>query len=190
MSNLLANFSSLTTLSLVSCDLKGSFPNTIFHIPTLQNLYLSWNEQLSESIPPFTRNGSNKSLALSLINFSGSIPSSISNLKSLSNVDLFGCQFIGSIPSTFANLTELTHLDLPFNFFTAGSLSSTLFGGLSNLVHLGLNFTQPEEPIPDSFFQLESLESLFLSGNSFNGTFRLNKIPILWSLICQTTSCL
>lgn len=135
--DLLANFSSLTTLRLANCNLSGSFPSMIIQIPTLQILDLSQNELLSGSIPPFPQNGFLKYIALSHTKFSGSIPSSISNLKAVSEIKLSHCQFTGSILSTFTHLTQLIYVDLLNNFFIS-SLSSTLFEGLSNLVHLYL----------------------------------------------------
>ncbi|KAG6404625.1 hypothetical protein SASPL_136876 [Salvia splendens] len=118
---------------------------------------------------------------LRFTNFLGSIPSSISHLKTLSYVDLVKCRFSGSIPSTFANLTELRHVDLSYNFLS-GSLSSTLFHSLSELVALDLSCNQLEGPIPDSLFHLQSLEFLLLSENMFNGIFQLDKIQNLVNL--------
>ncbi|KAG6382358.1 hypothetical protein SASPL_157975 [Salvia splendens] len=104
--DMFASFSSLNTLSLVGCGLEGFFPGVIFGIPSLENLDLSHNKLLSGSVPPFTKTWSVKSMRLSFTNFSGIIPSSLSNLRSLSEIDLSDCLFTGSLPSTFASLTE------------------------------------------------------------------------------------
>ncbi|KAH6787019.1 hypothetical protein C2S52_006571 [Perilla frutescens var. hirtella] len=166
-----SNFSSLTTLSLSYCFLKGYFPEMIFHLPTLQNLDLSENHLLNGIIPPFPQNGSSlQSIILSGTNFSGSLPSSLSNLRALSKMVLMFCEFTGSIPSTIANLTELVFVDLSFNFFT-GSLSSTFFQGLHNLVFLNLGSNLLTGSIPRSLFGLPSLQVVLLSYNQFENEF-------------------
>ncbi|KAL1542431.1 receptor-like protein 7 [Salvia divinorum] len=162
-----ASFPSLTNLSLAGCQLTSSLHSKIFQIPSLQNLDLSEN-LLSGSIGPFPRTGSLESLVLSNNNFSGSIPSSISNLGALSTLDLSRCQFSGSIPSTFANLTKLVHVDLQYNLFT-GSLPTALFEGLSDLSYLRLNSNSFSGRIPHSLFALPSMKRLHLKSNKFIG---------------------
>ncbi|KAH6769316.1 hypothetical protein C2S51_014652 [Perilla frutescens var. frutescens] len=171
-----ANFSSLTTLSLDNCDLKGHFPEIVFQLPTLKNLDLSANDLLTVTIPPFTQTGSLESLVLTHTNLTGLIPSSISNLKALSHIDLFMCRFKGEIPSTFANLTQLVWVDLSGNLFT-GSLSSTLFRGLSNLVYLDLRGNFFSGTIPQSLFGLPSLSELHLGYNQFTG--QVEEFPVV-----------
>ncbi|KAG6408077.1 hypothetical protein SASPL_131080 [Salvia splendens] len=166
--DMFASFLSLNTLSLVGCGLEGFFPEVIFGIPSLENLDLCHNKLLCGSIPTFNKTGSIKSMRLSFTNFSGIIPSSISNLRSLSEIDLSDCLLTGSLPSSFASLTELTYVDLSYNFFT-GSLSSTLFRGFSNLVYLNLGFNSFFGGIPPSVFRLPSLLELRLSNNRFTG---------------------
>ncbi|XP_047982067.1 receptor like protein 22-like [Salvia hispanica] len=173
--DLFAGFTSLTTLSLIGCQLNSSFHSKLFQIPSLQNVDLSENS-LSGSIGPFLGTGSFESLVLTRNNFSGSIPSSIGNLENLSMLDLSFCQFSGTIPSTFANLTKLVHVDLQYNLFT-GSIPTALFEGLSNLSYLRLNSNSFSGHIPHSLFALPSMKRLHLKSNKFTGL--VEEFPIV-----------
>ncbi|KAF5459479.1 hypothetical protein F2P56_023420 [Juglans regia] len=113
----LANLSSLQVLYLVNCGLYGQFPTRIFHLPHLQDLYLSANEDLTGHLPEFHTNSPLKSLFLVNTNFSGHLPASIGNLNSLTTFAIDYCNFSGTIPNSFSNLTQLTFLDLSQNSF-------------------------------------------------------------------------
>jgi Leucine-rich repeat (LRR) protein len=54
--NSLANFPSLTSLTLVGCGLQGEFPIGIFMLPNLQYLNVGGNEALTGYLPDFTWN--------------------------------------------------------------------------------------------------------------------------------------
>ncbi|KAL2479415.1 Leucine-rich repeat protein kinase family protein [Abeliophyllum distichum] len=69
-----ANFSKLTTLSLSYCLLQGLFPSKIFQLPTLQNLDLAYNFDLSGTLPQFLPTSSLRTMVLSYTNFSRSLP--------------------------------------------------------------------------------------------------------------------
>lgn len=189
--NSFTKFSNLTTLSLSSCSLHGSFPEMIFQLPTLQNLDLSINLLLKGTIPQFPRIGSFRTIILSHTNFSGTLPDFIGNLRMLSMLVLSNCNFTGPIPSTITNLTELISVDFSFNSFTGsiplfpvskklnyidlsynrleGSLSSKHFEGLTNLTFINLGFNSLTGNIPSSLFSLPSLQKLQLSDNQFSG---------------------
>ncbi|XP_016647638.1 PREDICTED: receptor-like protein 12 [Prunus mume] len=163
-----ANFSELTSLSLRSCGLKGTFPNEILEVPTLQTLYLSTNDELHGTLPEFPSNASLRSLVLSDTKFSGLLPDSIGNLKKLSLLDLSSCSFYGSIPESIANLTQLVGLQLGSNCFN-GSIDSIRWENLINLVDLQMDGNLLEGSIPSSLFYLPLLTRLVLSGNQFSG---------------------
>lgn len=190
VSNSFTKFSNLTTLSLGSCSLHGSFPEMIFQLSTLQNLDLSNNVLLKGTIHEFHQIGSFRTIKLSYTNFSGFVPDSISELRMLSMIDLSHCNFTGPIPSTIANLTELVNVDFSFNSFTGsippflmskklnyidlsynklvGSISSRHFEGLTNLTFINLGFNSLNGSIPSSLFSLPSLQKLQLSNNQFS----------------------
>lgn len=81
MPHSLVNFSSLTSLSLSFCNLNGEFPNSIFQLPKIQAIDLSGNKFLTSFLPEFPYGSLLKELHLSRTRFSGTLPSSIGNLK-------------------------------------------------------------------------------------------------------------
>ncbi|KAM6552702.1 hypothetical protein CsatB_013464 [Cannabis sativa] len=138
----LANFSSLTTLLLRECDLKGEFPANIFQLPNLQFLSVKLNDYLSGNLPSVL-SSSLIGLDVCACNFSGKIPASMEKLNQLTFLDLSQNKFIGKIPSFFGNLTQLTEL----------SLNSNQFSG----------------QVPLSLSKLINLQTLFLDDNNLSG---------------------
>ncbi|PON94311.1 LRR domain containing protein [Trema orientale] len=188
----IANFSNLTSLSLVSCELHGTFPKEILQVPTLQTIDISNNILLEGSLPEFPADSSLRKLALGTTNFSGSLPTSISNLRNLSRLELSDCQFNGTLPNSMAYLTQLVYLDLSVNNFTGpipsfrmsknltqlvlshnsltGAISLADWEGLLKLVHLDLHNNLLSGFILSSLFSaLPSLEEIQLSYNQFTG---------------------
>ncbi|XP_057789418.1 receptor-like protein 7 [Salvia miltiorrhiza] len=147
----------LTALSLSGCGLSGPLAKSFWQLHSLSIIRLDLNDLGTE------------------------LPDSFANFPTLTTLSLSGCSLKGSIPSTFANLTNLIDLDLSYNFFT-GSLSSTLFEGLSNLVYLDLWRNSFSGNIPHSLFALPSLLRLDLHYNRFNGTLQLDKCQNLANL--------
>ena len=103
----LANLSSLTSLNLFDCNLQGEFPSDIFLLPKIQAIDLSYNPKLVGFLPKFQSRSSLKELRLPYTNFSGELPSSIDNLKSLNYLDLSSSNFSGAIPPSIGNLSQL-----------------------------------------------------------------------------------
>ena len=67
----------------------------------------------------------------------GTIPSTISGLKSLQTLDLTSNSLVGTIPSTISGLTSLQTLDLDTNSLV-GTIPSTM-SALTSLYSLDLN---------------------------------------------------
>ena len=111
--------SSLTTLSLRYCDLRGKLENNILCLPSIQTLDLVGNWELEGSLLNSNWSCSSlKYLGLSGRMFSREFLNSIDNLKSLKHLALSGCNFTGSIPAWPGILTKLTYLDLSDNSFS------------------------------------------------------------------------
>ncbi|KAK4549965.1 hypothetical protein RGQ29_032729 [Quercus rubra] len=180
--------SSLTSLGLFYCGLKGRFPDNIFHLPNLQILRVDYNHNLTGSLPTYNWSTPLESLYLSGTEFPINLPYLISNLKSLKELYLSGCNFIGSSNPTFlSNLSQITSLDLSNNNFggqfpwsllnfevlTFLDLSQNNFIG--QLPEVTTNLTQIFSSNNSSNSQLvnmipSNLEVLDLSNNLFNGT--------------------
>ena len=190
--NSLLNRSSLISLRLSSCGLYGRFPENDIHLPKLELLDLRGNSNLSGNFPRFSENNSLIDLYLSFTNFSGELPASIGNLKSLQALSLIDCQFLGSIPASLENLTQITFLSLYGNHFSGkipnvfDNLRNLIFlflsennfsgqippsiGNLTNLYELDFSHNQLEGAIPSSIYGFSRLSFVGLGYNLFNGT--------------------
>ena len=81
--NILANFSSLTSLRLSDCKLHGEFPVGIFKLPNLQVLNVQKNKGLTGYLPDFQGSSPLKEMNLARTSFSGKLSTSIGNLVQL-----------------------------------------------------------------------------------------------------------
>ena len=132
--------SSLTTLSLNQCGLRGKLENNILCLPSIQTLDLGYNVNLEGSLPNSNCNSSSslKFLDLSATMFSGELPNFISSLKSLKHLKLYSCNFTRSIPTSLGSLTQMTVLILSGNNFV-GSIPTSL-GNLTQITYLDLSY--------------------------------------------------
>ncbi|KAF3446426.1 hypothetical protein FNV43_RR11605 [Rhamnella rubrinervis] len=158
--------SSLTTLSLKSCNLQGNIPDDIFHFPNLRILNLWENADLFGSFPKSNWRSPLVFLTLAFTSFSGELPSSIGNLRSLQSLDLQSCNFTGSIPASLGNWTQITYIDLQFNNFTG--LVPFSFSNLKQLTYLDLSHKKFIGQFPDVFSNFSRLCTIILSQNDFN----------------------
>ncbi|KAF3442202.1 hypothetical protein FNV43_RR16118 [Rhamnella rubrinervis] len=189
--DLLANFSSLKSVILRDCGLKGEFPIRIFHLPNLQFLSLRYNKDLYGILPPFQHRSPIKALRLTGSSFHGELPLSIEKLESLIVLDANGCSFSGlvpssigklkqlnyldlsennlrgQLPSTLTNLSQLTYLSLSSNGYSSGTLSWVC--DLTKLSYLGVWNSNLTGLIPSCLGNLTQLTSLRLQLNQFTG---------------------
>ncbi|KAL4637610.1 hypothetical protein ACB092_03G089200 [Castanea dentata] len=189
--HILANLSSLKSLGLGGCELYGEFPMEIFKLPNLQFLSVRDNENLIGYLPEFHSSNPLRILRLSNTGFSGKLPDSIGNLKSLIELDISTCyfsglvptslgnltnlialslssnKFSGQIPFSLANLTQLSDLELFTNSFRAQTLS--WLGKQTKLTVLGLGETNLYGDIPSSLKNLTQLSQLYLNSNQLTG---------------------
>ncbi|CAL5394615.1 unnamed protein product [Camellia sinensis] len=163
----LLNLSSLTSLSLRYCQLRGKFSENIFHFPNLRELHVWGNRDLTGKLPYFNATSSLQFLDLGDISFSGQLPESISNLKALNILYLPHCNLSGSIPASVWNLTKITDLGFWSNSFS-GQIPSSI-SNLAKLNSLHLSGNNLNGQIPDSLGNMSQLTNLDLSGNNLNG---------------------
>lgn len=57
MPSYLTNLTSLSVISLVSCNLYGDLPSSVFQIPNLEVLVLTSNRKLTGHLPDFQLGG-------------------------------------------------------------------------------------------------------------------------------------
>ncbi|GLT40071.1 hypothetical protein SLA2020_142290 [Shorea laevis] len=157
--------SSLTTLRLVYCQLRGNFPNSIFRFPNLKRFSLG-GRNLTIDLPSSNWSSPLQRLYLSVMDCGRPLPESIGDLKSLLSLSL-GCNLEGSIPASIGNLSQLTSLSFYSNNFS-GQIPSSL-ANLTQLTSLSLSNNQFSGPIPASIGNLSQLTSLSLYSNNFSG---------------------
>jgi len=167
--SLLTNLSSsLLSLYLYNTQIQGKFPTHILHLPNLQEIDLSLNENLRGELPNSNWTTPLTFLYLSRTNFSGYIPDSIGQLKSLNELYLSGCNFDGFLPPSLFNLTQLTLLYLSYNELV-GPIP-TQITEFSKLSILDLSGNLLNGSIPLGCYSLPSLLSLDLSDNQLTGS--------------------
>ncbi|WOH03121.1 hypothetical protein DCAR_0522515 [Daucus carota subsp. sativus] len=169
----LSGMSKLASLDLSYNYLYGDFPIAIFNLPGLLVLNVSGNQNLSGYLPEFNKTSSFRELDIAFTEFSGTIPSSIGNLKSLNWLRLRNCYFSGSIPASIGNMTQLTALSLANNMFIKSDDLSWL-QKLTKLSMLNLQDTNLYGDLPPSFANLTQLTFLSLRNNSFVGEIPLS----------------
>ncbi|KAJ3670211.1 hypothetical protein LUZ60_010535 [Juncus effusus] len=92
----------------------------------------------------------------------------ISNLKSLTRLDLSSNLFSGPIPALLGTILSLEFLDLSMNRFE-GVIPSSL-GDLSSILSLNLSNNFLSGTIPDELRKLDKLQELQISGNNLTGS--------------------
>jgi len=167
--SLLTNLSSsLVSLLLIDTQIQGKFPTHILKLPNLQQIGLAGNENLRGELPNSNWTTPLTFLYLSETNFSGYIPDSIAHLKSLNELELWGCNFDGFLPPSLFNLTQLYHLYLSDNELV-GPIP-TQIAKFSKLSNLDLSGNMLNGSIPLGCYSLPSLLSLDLSHNQLTGS--------------------
>ncbi|AES99954.1 LRR receptor-like kinase [Medicago truncatula] len=158
----------LTHLNLSNTGIICNIPSTISHLSKLVSLDLmTFPLYLIVKLPMFNWSTPLRYLDLSLTFFSGEIPYSIGQLKSLNQLSLKACDLHGLIPQSLWNLTQLTHLDLSFNKLN-GEIPS-LLSNLAHLTYLDLEQNAFTGLILNMFHKLIKLEYLDISSNNITG---------------------
>ncbi|KAE8722145.1 hypothetical protein F3Y22_tig00014370pilonHSYRG00109 [Hibiscus syriacus] len=191
------NFTSLSVLDLSENSFNSVFPQWLFNLTGLTELYLTW-DFFSGSIPAEFANLKNlRVLDLSdNLNLEGQIPEFFGNLSKLEFLDLSANNFhgdiyelfsgfsgspnnkletldlssnllIGELPNSLGSVKHLQHLDLSSNSFW-GSIPTSI-GSLSKLIKLDLSYNMMNGTIPESLGELSWLVDLNLMANSWNG---------------------
>lgn len=184
----------LQTLALYDTSLSGEVPASLFTLPAVRDLYLSYHDSslphLSGRLIDFTRLTTLHTLDLAG-NFTGPIPPEISRLSALEEVRLSECPLGGSIPAEIGALTNLARLDLddtgisgplPETFGNLAALARLVarnnhltslpasFGNLGSMRTLYLSSNDLSGPVPASLGRLSKLEDLVLDDNRFSGS--------------------
>ncbi|CAN1755507.1 Receptor-like protein 6 [Linum perenne] len=162
-------FPHLIHLDLSSCGLYGTLSSSVFLLPNLQFLDVSFTFQLTGSLPEFPVGSIPLQIIdLSYTNFSGKLPDSIKNLVSLRVLDLDSCKFYGRFPRSIFLIPNLQFLDVSNNTQLTGSLPEFPVGSIP-LQAIDLSYTNFSGKLPDSINNLVSLQILDLTNCNFTG---------------------
>ncbi|KAL6627383.1 hypothetical protein ACP70R_031109 [Stipagrostis hirtigluma subsp. patula] len=202
-----ADIPSLSDIVLTFNFIHGWFPPKIFQNRNITTIDVRYNFELSGSLPNFSSDSILMNLLVSNTNFSGPIPSTIGNIKSLNRLGLAATDFsqglpssigelkslrslevtgagmVGEIPSWITNLTSLALLEFS-NCGLSGEIPSSI-GNLKNLTILKLYKCNFSGTLPLQLFNLNHLRVLYLDSNNFLGKVELSsfwKLPRLSSL--------
>uniref|UniRef100_A0A5B6ZV52 non-specific serine/threonine protein kinase n=1 Tax=Davidia involucrata TaxID=16924 RepID=A0A5B6ZV52_DAVIN len=198
------NNSRVTSITLPSMGLAGQLPGDIQALSELQTLDLSYNGNLTGSLPSSIGNLKKlSSLLLVGCGFSGVIPDSIGSLPQLVSLSLNSNKFTGQIPPSIGNLSNLYWLDLADNKLTgtvpvsdgttpgldmlintkhfhfgknqlSGQIPSQLFSSNMTLIHVLFESNQLTGNIPLTLGLVQTLEVVRLDRNSLSGSIPSN----------------
>ncbi|KAH0847882.1 hypothetical protein HID58_091674 [Brassica napus] len=182
-----SNLKYLFELDLSNNKLSGEFPSSVLKATNLTFLDLRFNS-FSGSVPPQVFNldldvlflnhnnlvqrlpenlGSITALYLTFANnrFTGPIPESIGDIKSLQEVLFLNNKLTGCLPYQIGKLNQATVFDVEFNQLTGPIPYS--FGCLDKMEQLNLARNKFYDTIPEIVCELSALKNVSLSFNYF-----------------------
>ncbi|KAI7988449.1 Receptor-like protein 6 [Camellia lanceoleosa] len=168
-----AHFPNLTHLNLSYSSFSGSIPSEIHHLSKLVSLDLSY---LGIRLEPHNFRMMLKNLTqlqelvLSYVNIFSVVPMSLTNMSSLTNLDLSSTGLHGKLPDSIFHLPNLQILILGDNHDLTGNLPKVNWSSSSSLRQLYLGYSSFSGELPDSIGYLRSLMSLDLSYCKFSGS--------------------
>ncbi|XP_018515224.2 LOW QUALITY PROTEIN: receptor-like protein 30 [Brassica rapa] len=173
-SKLPPNMSGLHNLEVFrvsSNSFVGTFPTSLFRIPSLREVYLNGNQ--FEGPLEFGNISSSSSelelLELASNDFHGPIPEDISLFRKLDIISLSNNSFTGSIPGSMFKLVSLSELDLSYNKLE-GQVPSFLW----RIYTLRLSH--------NSFSNLEELPQAVVNGSDYDLTSNSVQGPVQFDL--------
>lgn len=179
-------FTGLTEVYASSCGMRGEFPSAILQLSSLERLDISFNEchgTLPSNIGSSLQ--SMQLLALHHNSFSGSLPSSLGEMRSLRFLQLQANQFVGAIPAAISDMTGLITLNLSDQKSKGGGLTGSLpgFSAMPDLKVLDLSNNYLHSEIPSNFLamtNINNVDSLDVSSNEIRGELpgSLSRFPL------------
>ncbi|KAJ4916527.1 receptor like protein 24 [Raphanus sativus] len=160
--NILKFLDKLENIDISGNVIEGKVPEWLWKLPRLNTVFLSNNSFRGFQGPvDVLVNSSVKNLFVEQNYFEGAIPILPLSINVFSALDN---RFTGSIPLSICNYKSLTLLRLPYN-----NLSGPIPQCLSNLTFVNLRKNNLEGSIPDAFYISSSLRSLDVGHNRLTG---------------------
>ncbi|KAG5574068.1 hypothetical protein H5410_063834 [Solanum commersonii] len=151
------HLTSLRSLALAYCNLRGPIPESLSNLTRIEYLYLSHNS------------------------LNGTIPPGMLSLPSLKLIDLKANMLQGHLPHSIQNLVNLTYLILSFNNFS-GRVDVSLFSNLEQLSYLSLSYNNISLTNDNNVTLPESLDTLELAACEVKELEFLRSAKLLWQL--------
>ncbi|KAI8570853.1 hypothetical protein RHMOL_Rhmol01G0069700 [Rhododendron molle] len=170
------NFASLTHLNLSFSVFSGWIPSELSLLSKLISLDLSHDNYSPLRIEPLHFKILLKNLTrihelvLVGVNISSDLPESLTNLSSLTILDLSSTGLQGYLPESIFDLPNLQRLVLSGNNDLDINLPKSTWRSGSSLRKLDLSYTNLSGKLPDSIGYLKSLNSLILDGCKLQGS--------------------
>ncbi|KAK4270652.1 hypothetical protein QN277_019431 [Acacia crassicarpa] len=155
----------LTSLKISNNNLSGGIPPELSKATKLEGLDFSSNHLIGNIPKELCRLSLLSKLGLSNNQLSGNIPIDIGLLKNLEQLSVANNNLSGSIPEQFGGLIKLWNLNLSENKFF---ILPSSFSQLQHLQFLDMSENSFSSEIPTMLGQLQQLESLNLSHNNFS----------------------
>ncbi|CAL8120636.1 unnamed protein product [Prunus armeniaca] len=162
----LGNLSFLVALSFNNNSFYGTLPHELSYLRRLKFISLRFNNFMG-SIPSwFGSFPKLQRLDLYGNQFLGTIPLTIFNLSTLQDINLSSNKLLGAIPKEIGNLTTLKKIYLDSNHFNEIPKE---IGFLDQVEKFYVQFNALKGPVPMTVFNMSSLITLTLYGNSLCG---------------------
>jgi len=158
---------SLETLHIDNCNIKGSIPREISNLSNLVTLSLQLNELAGPIPTTVERLHKLQGLYLDNNGLEGSIPSNLCHLESLFELYLDANELSGPIPTCVNNMTSLRVLYLESNNLT--SMIPLSLWSLRYILEVRLSSNSLSGPLPFEIGNLKVLRVLMLSRNQLSG---------------------
>ena len=165
--NELGSLASLERLSLARNRLSSVIPAELGNLANLQRLSFNSNS-LGGAIPPELGSLANiQRLSLEDNDLEGVIPAALGSLSRLQELELAENRLDGPIPPELSNLGSIRYLELADNNLT-GPIPTEL-GSVSNMRRLSLSRNGLTGSLPPELASLANLEGLYLGDNDLEG---------------------
>eukprot|EP01018_Ginkgo_biloba_P025021 Gb_02429 [translate_table: standard] len=161
-------------LSLSTMNLKGKLAGDIGFLTSLQYLDLSYNQDLTGTIPSTIGKLINLDTLMMIgCGFTGPIPNELGNLRNLTFLALNSNKLSGQIPPSLGNLAELYWLDIADNniggTLPVSNANASGLDKLTNAKHLLFDSNSLTGGIPSTLDLVSTLEVVRLDRNLLEG---------------------
>ncbi|CAH8391593.1 unnamed protein product [Eruca vesicaria subsp. sativa] len=162
-------------------DLCNSFNGVTCNPQGFVDKIVLWNTSLAGTLTP-SLSGLKSIRVLTLFGnrFTGNLPLDYSKLQTLWTINVSSNALSGPIPEFIGGLSSLRFLDLSRNGFS-GEIPVSLFMFCNKTKFVSLSHNNLSGPIPDTVVRCNNLEGFDFSYNSLNGVLpsRICDIPVL-----------